>query len=418
MKDKELYQQILGLQAPWRVAEVNLDPASQEIVVRVECDGELYACPECRRRMHIHERTVRKWRHLDSCQFKTFIEASVPRVACPEHGTRVVQVPWAEKGSRFTLLFERLAIDLLRECSVATSAGILRISWDQADGIMERAVRRGLARKDPAVPEAVCVDGKRVAGSRQFATVVVAVPRAGGEADGEAVVDYVAMERERASLDGYWGQWTQEQLEKVVTIGMDMWEPYLLSALGAVPGAEEKIVHDRFHLVKQVNAAVDAVRRAEMAGMTRKEARELKGTRHMWLYGFEKLPGKWGSRMAELKDSALKTARAWGFKERFRLMFEECSSKEEAADYFRRWFADAKRSKLKPVMEVADTFKRHLGAILNWFVHFHSNAHSESMNSRIQALIKRANGYRNMGRLANALYFNFGGLDLYPRLAI
>ncbi|MDR7486222.1 MAG: transposase family protein, partial [Armatimonadota bacterium] len=77
-------------------------------------------------------------------QFITWIEAEVPRVECPRHGVRQIQAPWAEAGSQFTALFERLAIDLLRECSVEGAAAILRISWDEAWGIKQRAVRRGL----------------------------------------------------------------------------------------------------------------------------------------------------------------------------------------------------------------------------------------------------------------------------------
>ena len=47
---------------------------------------------------------------MDSCQFKTFLHARAPRIACPTDGTRQVKLPWAEARSRFTLLFERLAI--------------------------------------------------------------------------------------------------------------------------------------------------------------------------------------------------------------------------------------------------------------------------------------------------------------------
>ncbi len=31
---------------------------------------------------------------------------NTPRVACPEHGVRVIELPWAEKYSRFTLFWK------------------------------------------------------------------------------------------------------------------------------------------------------------------------------------------------------------------------------------------------------------------------------------------------------------------------
>ena len=58
---------------------------------------------------------------------------------------RQTRLPWAEPKARFTALFERLAIDVLRETDVLGATRILRISWDEAHHIMERAVARGLA---------------------------------------------------------------------------------------------------------------------------------------------------------------------------------------------------------------------------------------------------------------------------------
>ena len=75
------------------------------------------------------------------------VRSSVPRVKCPEHGVKQVNVTWAEKSSRFTLMFERFAIDLLQATQTVTGAmGILRISWDQTWNII-LAVQRGQARK-------------------------------------------------------------------------------------------------------------------------------------------------------------------------------------------------------------------------------------------------------------------------------
>jgi len=58
-------------------------------------------------------------------------------------------VPWAEKGSRFTALFERLAVPVLLVArSIQRAAGWLRLDWDAVQRIMERAVERGLARRE------------------------------------------------------------------------------------------------------------------------------------------------------------------------------------------------------------------------------------------------------------------------------
>ncbi len=115
-------------------------------------------------------------RHLDTCQFQTFIHARIPRVDCPEHGARQANVFWAEPGSRFTLLMERLVIDVLTECSTVEGARkLMRISWDQAWGVMERAVRRGMARKELRKISYIGVDEKAFKKGHSYMTVC-AVP--------------------------------------------------------------------------------------------------------------------------------------------------------------------------------------------------------------------------------------------------
>ena len=243
MKDFQLYQQILGLVEPWRVESVTLKAKEQEIEVRVTFPDTLWACPECQKRMQIHDYEERRWRHLDSCQFKTIILSRVPSVRCAEHGTQTVAVPWAEKYTRFTRLFERLAIDVMLECSISGSRELLRISWDEADGIKQRAVERGLARKTPAVMPRLCVDEKGMGHGQKYLTIVAQVSRE------RTTVEYVGEERQRESLDAFWESLTAEPLAGVEAVGLDLWEPYVQSTLAHGSGAAGKIVPDPFHLV-------------------------------------------------------------------------------------------------------------------------------------------------------------------------
>jgi len=50
---------------------------------------------------------------------------------------------------------------------------------------------------------------------------------------------------------------------------MDMWEPYVQSTRAHLPGADSKIVFDKFHLVKHLHDAVDHVRHGEHRALTR-----------------------------------------------------------------------------------------------------------------------------------------------------
>ena len=130
MRDTGLYEQILGLAAPWQVTEVTMNQDTQAITVRIELPpGTTLACPACGRAgCTIKDRQERTWRHLDTCQFKTLINAPLPRTECPDCGVKTVTPPWSLKHSRFTLQFERFAIDALLEMSIKGACGLLRIS--------------------------------------------------------------------------------------------------------------------------------------------------------------------------------------------------------------------------------------------------------------------------------------------------
>ena len=172
MRDIELYKAILGLTPPWTVVDVELDVKGQHVTVRVHAGDGPFPCPECQTNVPGYDRKLRRWRHLDTCQFTTWIEAEVPRVECPTHGVKQLPVPWAEPGSQFTALFERFAIDLLRECAVQGGADLLRITWDEAWGIKARAVARGLARRGHEVVVHLGVDEKAIAKRHRYLTIV------------------------------------------------------------------------------------------------------------------------------------------------------------------------------------------------------------------------------------------------------
>jgi transposase len=407
MQDIQLYQQILGLTEPWYVQSVSLNTKEREIQVHVAFRETLWGCPQCHQRMQIHDYEERRWRHLDSCQFKTILISRVPVVRCPTHGSQVVAVPWAEKYSRFSRLFERLAIDVMLECSISGACDLLRISWDEADGIKQRAVQRGLARKAPVVMPRLCVDEKGVGNGHHYLTVVAQV-----QTD-RTTVEYVGEEREQASLDAFWRSLTAAQLAGVEAVAMDMWEPYVQSTLTHVPGAASKIVHDPFHLVKYLNEAVNEVRKSEHRRLQAQGDDTLTGTRQLWLYGLENVPERQARRFEQIWTANLATSRAWMHKEMFR-SFWLCDTVTEARSYFQKWYAGAIRSRLAPVKKVARMCQARVENILTFFVHRLTNGPIEGLNNAIQGLIKKAYGYRNKERFKTDIFFHFGGLNLYP----
>lgn len=407
MKDTELYRHLLGIEKPWTVSRVELDVKEQHVNVFVEHkSGQEFTCPECGRKLGVYDHAEeRTWRHLDSCQFATMLRARIPRVQCPEHGVRQAGVPWAEPRSRFTLLFERFAIDVLLETDVAGAATILGISWDEAHHLMQRAVARGRARKPRGLARRIGIDEKAIAKGHKYLTIVSNLD--------SGTVEFLAEGRTKASLFSYLAPYTLVEAAEIEAIAMDMWSPFFETATAWIPFAADKIVFDRYHVVQHMNHAVDQVRRAESKTLWQGGDATLKGTRYLWLYGKENVPEHRTEEFTSLRSLTLKTGRAWAIKEMLRDLWN-CRSRKAAEFFHARWHAWAVRSRLPAVFKVAKMVKSHLHNILTYYAHGITNAVSEGINSAIQTIKKRAGGYRNVENFKTAIYFHCGGLELYP----
>lgn len=412
MEDRELYQAILGLSEPWTVERVELKESDQAVEVWVgEREGTRFACPECGERSSIYDRSVRHWRHLDTCQFTTILCARVPRVECPEHGVKTVRVPWAEPGSRFTLLFERLAISWLREATPSAVARRLGLSWDEAEGIMQRAVRRGLSRRAAASATTpvrrIGIDEKSFLKHHQYVSVVVDLDR--------KRVLHVADDRTAESLVPDFEELTGAEREGIAAIAMDMWEPYRKTVRAHVPDADAKIVFDKFHVMAHVTSAVDTVRKQEHQALAAAGDTRLTRTKYVWLKNPANFSRKAWREFTVLRDSTLKSARAWAMKESIRRLWDY-TYVGAARTFFKRWYGWAMRSRLEPMRKVARMIKAHLENILTYLTHRVTNAVTEGLNAKIQWVKYAARGYRNPASFKTAILFHCGGLDLEPRL--
>jgi transposase len=338
----------------------------------------------------------------------TYLHAATPRIECPEHGIRQVSLPWAEAGSRFTIMFEALAIDVLRATNIKHAATLLRVSWDQAWHLMERAVWRGQAEKESALPRQIGIDEKAIAKGHRYMTLVCDLKA--------ATVEYVGEDRTEASLANYFAAFTPEQRTGIEAISLDMWPAYIGACRANVPQADRKMVFDRFHIMQHVGKGVDQVRKQENKDLLQQGDDRLKRSKYLWLYSAENMPESARERFDQIKHDNLKTARAWALKESLREMWGHRSG-EDAKRFWKHWYFWATHSCLAPMIEKAKLLERHLENILTYFTHRITNAVAEGLNSKIATIQKRACGFRNRDNFKTAIYFHCGGLDLYPASA-
>ena len=407
MHDTALYQYLLGLQSPWTVSCVNLDVNGQRVDVWAEHpENAAWKCPQCSATLPLYDHAEeRTWRHLDSCQFQTYLHARIPRVECGAHGVVQVRVPWAEPRARFTRLFERLALDVLRQCDVTGATRILRISGDEAWRLMERAVQRGRARKAHTVVRQIGVDEKAAAKGHRYLTLVCDLDEGTGE--------HISEERTQESLDGYYAGLTTAQLDGIEAVAMDMWAPYIQATLARVPAAAEKIVFDRFHVMGHIGKAVDTGRKQAHRALMESGDETLKGSKYLWLYSRENVPAQRCDEFTALRRTELKVGRAWAIKETLRRLWHDIYP-AAGWKFWKRWSFWATHSQLEPIRKAAETVRRHIDNIVTYFQHPVTNAMSEGLNSKIQKIKSMACGFRNIEHFKTAIYFHCGGLDLYP----
>lgn len=400
------YSLLLGLVPPWTV--INVDLRMQERLVEIDVqwpsDHEV-ECPECQRSCKIKDhREERRWRHLDTMQFQTVIKSRVPRSECPDHGVKTISVPWAGPSSRFTLLFERFAIDVMIAAkSIKEAAKLLGLSWDQVHHIQSRAVERGLAHRNLDKIKNVGIDEKSFLKGHKYALLMVDI-------DGKRILDVVEG-RTLESANQLWSRIPEEVRTGVDAVAMDMWDAFITSAKTNAPQAN--IVHDKFHISKYLNEAVDKVRRAEHRDLMRDGDETLKGAKYLFLKNPANMSDNEKEKFKNLRMNNLKAGRAWSLKEQFS-DFWNYSYKASAEKFFKQWYWWATHSRLKPMVDVAKLMKRHLNNILTYLRHQITNAMMEGFNSKIQSIKANARGFRNFANYRIAILFYCGRLNLYP----
>lgn len=400
-----LFCQALGLSAPWSVDRVALDTQRNRIDLYVGWNASSAPCPACAAAdQKLHDRRQRSWRHLDFFQFEAFVHCQLPRVACSACGaTTQLSVPWARQGSRFTLMFEALALTLAREMPVAACARILRCPdnalWRQIDAHVALA----RAKESYADVTLIGIDETSCAKGHSYITLMHDLEKARliyatpGK-DASCVQRFVQDFRSR-----------QGQPHAIEVVCMDMSKAFIAGATTHLPDAA--IAFDGFHVVQLANRALEAVRREEA-----RDERWLKKTRWCWLKDQAQWTGKEREKMGWLPQTRLKTARAWRLKEALRDIYRARGDAQHSAQALKGWLHWAERCRLPSFKDLAKTVKQHWAGILRAFNA--SNLHTgyvEAINSLLQAAKAKARGYGTSEHFIAMAFLIAGKLSHLPK---
>ncbi|WP_245615014.1 ISL3 family transposase [Curvibacter gracilis] len=398
---------------------MQLDAVRKRIDFEVRCGAGLLACPACgAAAQKVHDRLRRSWRHLDFFQFEAWLHADLPRVVCSGCGkTTQLEVPWVRPSSGFTAAFEALALALCRELPVRQAAKLLHCADKPLWRRIEFYIAQARALESFAGVELIGIDKTSLRRGQRYISVVhdlqakrLLLPARGA-----------ATRRCRTS----W--WISRRIvgdpAQVRHICMDMSAAYTKGAALALPQAA--ISYDRFHVVALAIEAMDAVRRQELQDEPQAVQRTLQAAgpkaRRQLMWGMRKNPAgcsaaQWQS-MHSLQRSGLKSARAWRLKMALREVYARARAHNDEAiarQELNAWLSWARRCRLAPMQQLAQTLKTRLAGIVRGMLDHRSNALVESINGLLQQAKRAAPGFRTAKHFIAVAYLRMSKLSNLP----
>ncbi len=389
-----------------RVIDVSFTP--EGVVVEVALRRRRAACSGCGQVCRsVHDRSRRRWRHLDLAGQRLHVEYCVRRVRCPDCGVRVEAVPFARPRARHTRDFEDLTAFLAQQMAKTPITALLRIGWDTVGAIVGRVVCDHL-------------DERRLSGLVQIGVDEIAYRR--GQRYLTSVCDHrsgaivwMCPGRNAATLQAFFRE-LGERKRSIRAVSIDMSGGYAKAVREGLPDAEVCI--DPFHVCQLAARAVDEVRRSEWNAKGKSETaggKWVKGVRWSLLKAPERQSIDQLAALGEVSLANRRLFRAFLLKEELRLLYH-LDDPALAPEHLAAWLAWASRSKLKPFVKLARTIRRHREGILSAIRLGLSNGRLEGLNSKVRLISHRSFGFHSAAPLVALVYLCCGGLVVTPPL--
>ena len=396
----EIFSIALGLQEPWYIKEVNFDKGNLQLDIHLSFKRGYKFKGEDGIEYTAHDTIERSWQHLNFFQHKCYLHAKVPRVKQSDGTIKTQPVPWARKGSGFTLLFEAFSMLLIEnEMPVNKAAHILQVYPNRLWNVFSYWI--GIAHSEDTIENLTKVgfDETSLRKGHNYITTMVDLQQrrvlfaTPGKDAGciEKSVDYL----KKKDVD----------IPSVEQVCIDMSPSFISGCISHLPDAA--ITFDKFHVVKEINKAMDELRKREQKGN-----KLLKG--HKYTFLKSKLMPEIRQQRDLLIEMYPKLGEGYRLKELFN-DFWDIEQPEEAAGYLAFWCDLAEESGIFPFKDAVKTIKAHWSGILNYIQSKVNNGILEGLNSKIQLAKKRARGYANLNNFINMIYFTCGKLKFnYP----
>lgn len=406
MNSEQLFALALGLNNPWHIKEIRLDKddkLSGELHIYLDfTKGSLFK-DSFGNYCKVYDSRERTWQHMNFFQHKCFIHARVPRITNSEGKPITLQVPWARPDSGFTLLFEAYSMLLIEsEMPVNKVARVVDVYPQRLWTVFNYWVNKAHKQDDISKVVNVGFDETSKKKGHDYVTIAVDLDQRrvllATEGKGADCIEKTAEYFESKEVK-------RSQIEQIC---IDMSPAFISGCKASFKNAA--VTFDKFHVVKEVNKAMDEIRKQE-----RKQASILKGCKYWFLMNPKKLSHKNTEKKDEIMELYPSLGEGYRLKELFADLWD-LDTKEEAEAFLSFWCDQVEDSGIESFINVTKTIKNHWQGIINYIDSKINNGILEGINSQIQLAKKRARGYRNFKNLINMIYFTLGKLKFdYPQ---
>ena len=217
-------------------------------------------------------------------------------------------------------------------------------------------------------------------------------------------------ERKEKTLQGFFDWFGTQRTASLKYVCSDMWKPYL----NVIRANAEQAVHilDRFHIMANINKAIDKVRAGEARKMKADGCEPvLTNSRWVLLKRPENLTDKQNLKLRELLQYNLRSVRSYLLKEEFQQLWSY-TSPYWAGRFLDSWCTKTMRSKIDPMKKIARQMRRHRPLIMNWFEakgQFSSGV-VEGFNNKAKLTMRKSYGFKTYKSIEIALYHAIGDL--------
>ena len=386
-------------------ARFSLDQKSIEVTVRPR-KGTKAICSRCHQPARGYDQLAeRRFEFIPLWGFLIFLLYTMRRVDCRRcDAVLVEEVPWGDGKRTLTKAYMLFLARWARRLSWKETAEAFRTSWEKVFDAVEHVVTWGLAHRTLTQIDAIGVDEIQYAKGHKYLTLVYQIDL------GMTRLLWVGKERTVESFQGFFTAIGEEVTSKIVFICSDMWEPYLKVIREKC--SEALHILDRFHIVANMNKALDEVR-AEETRQMRQQGLEpvLRKSRWLLLKRQENLKDEQRFRLRDILRYNLKTVRAYLLKEVFE-QFWDYQSAAWAGKFLDEWCHHTMRSRIEPLKKIARSLRQHRELILNYFrtKKMISSGTVEDLNNKAKVTMRKSYNFRTFRVLELALYHSLGKL--------